>query len=117
MKKYKSVLKILIILAIAYAIFVAVVAYLFNSIQNNPIDAVAMPYLISDKTLTSEYGEFESVARYVSLKSENSDDRVVAAYSLKTKTKQVIVLAEVIKDGEEWVVNSYEIDKVRDIHD
>ena len=111
MKKNKILSTIIICIAV-YVVFAAIVITLFYSILFNPIDNISVPYIRNETNIENEYGEIIHVSRYVLYKTEKSDDRIKAPYSVETPKWDVKVYVTLVKSEGEWQPVSFEVIEV-----
>ncbi len=108
----KRVFTIVALCLVAFLIFASVVLFLFNRIQNNPVDQVAITYIRHCDEIIESVGEIKSIGRYVVSKVEKVGNTITVPYSVETQNSRAVVAVTLIKNEETWEVISYEIRKV-----
>lgn len=111
--KKRKVLIVVIAVLLLYAVFAIVVTTLFHSIQNDPIDVIAIPYLRYDTNIEEEYGEIKHIGKNLLYETKKSDNRIESPYGLETENGHIIAYVTLVKEENEWVPISYDIVEVR----
>lgn len=108
----KKIFKVIALYLVCFLVFASVVLFLFNRMQNNPVDKVAMTYIRHCDEIIEFVGEIKSIGRYGLFKVEKIENTIIVPYSVETQNSRVVIAVTLIENEETWEVISYEIRKV-----
>lgn len=104
----KKIHTILIICVLVFSVFAGIVIILFNSVSNNPIDKIAIPYIRQNTDLQNKYGEMIWIGKNVLYETKNEESMIKSAYTVEIESGRVIVYVTLIKSNGKWEAVSLE---------
>lgn len=113
----KRRITIIITIIIIYIVSIGTITITFKSINNNPIDNIAISYIRNNIELGTRYGAIVSAGRNPFKKTEKSDTLQSVAYTIKTEKYSVVVYVKLGKMDDEWKVIDLDIKEARKIED
>ncbi len=106
---------IIIICVLAFAVFACIVIIEFNSVSNNTIDKIAIPYIRQNTDLQNKYGELIWIGRNVLYETKNEKSMIKSAYTVEVELGRVIVYVTLIENRDMWeAVSLEEIEVIKD---
>ena len=99
---------IIIICVLLFSVFAGIVIILFNSVSNDPIDKIAIPYIRQNTDLQDKYGELIWIGKNVLYETQEDDTMIKSPYTVEIKSGRVIVYVTLIKNDDKWKAVSLE---------
>ncbi len=109
MSKKQKVLKIVVVVLLCYAAFVAAVISLYRNIRYDPEDGAATDYLHMSEELKEEIGEVRYVAARTFEKEIEDENGLHIVYAVETYDAEYRITVHFQKTEDEWIPYGYTI--------
>lgn len=104
----KKTYTIIVICVLAFVVFASIVIIAFNSISNDPIDKIAIPYIRQNADFKNKYGELIWIGRNILYETKNDESMIKSAYTVEISSGRVIVYVTLIENDGGWKAVSLE---------